>query len=322
MEKVAIMNSEKIRLRFDGPALAEHSIDVSVLGPSLTGLGELLRAANVVANGKDVKVSVVMNADVEANCVTMDFAVIQSIFESISKLLGTDQVKNAKEILEWLGILSTGVGVTTLTVWKLYAWVAKNRKPGQKITTTTEEGKVVININGTGNTVNVDPMVYKLAADPRVRSGYLQLMSPLGEPGIEEAAFVHNSDEILITQEEAKPVLEAGEVDLDLDVDPQIVEGHIVIYSPVLVANAKTWKFKWNDRVESINIGKSNIAQTILDRGKVVVGDAFRVKMEVVEKRRKKQGYKQHFTVIEVLEFKPFDGSAQGALPFDRDSSA
>ncbi len=69
-----------------------------------------------------------MNADIEANCVTMDFAVVQSIFESISSLLGTEHVKNAKEILEWLGM----IGGSGWTVWKLYAWVAKHRKPGQK----------------------------------------------------------------------------------------------------------------------------------------------------------------------------------------------
>ncbi len=57
-----------------------------------------------------------------------------------------------------------------------------------------------------------------------------------------------------------------------------------------------------------------------MERGKVVVGDAFRVKMEVVENRRK-NGYKQYFTVVEVLEFKPFEGSLQTKLPLDRDSS-
>ncbi len=41
-----------------------------------------------------------------------------------------------------------------------------------------------------------------------------------------------------------------------------------------------------------------------MERGKVSIGDAFKVKMEMTE-RKTKRGYRQDFKIIEVLEFLP-----------------
>lgn len=297
------MNKEKLRIRFDGPAMSEHCMDVSVLGPSLTGLGELLRSANKNVNGGEVNVQVVMNADVEANCVTLDFSVLQGWYDSIKQLLGTEHVKTAKDILEWVGLIAGGAG-SMLTVWKVYQWIVKNREPGQTLTSTKEGGTVVITISGNNNTVRIGSPVYALASDPNVQASFRELLSPLKQDGIEEATFIHGNQEVVITKEEARPVLEASPADLDLEIDPQIIKGHIVIHAPTFDQGAKNWKFKWNGRVETIDISRTNIAATIVERGKVVIGDAFEVRMEVIEKRLK-SGYKQYFKVLEVLKFKP-----------------
>jgi hypothetical protein len=93
--------------------------------------------------------------------------------------------------------------------------------------------------------------------------------------------------------------------------EPSYVNGHIIIYAPVLDRDQKKqkWKFKYNNRIESIDITKSDIAQRIFARGKIVIGDTFKVKMEVIENQTNK-GYKNEYKVIEVLEFK--EGEEQG----------
>ncbi len=57
------VSRENLKIRFDGPALGEHSMDVTVLGPSLTAFGELLRDANRKINGNDTNVRVQLHAD-------------------------------------------------------------------------------------------------------------------------------------------------------------------------------------------------------------------------------------------------------------------
>jgi len=279
--------------------LDQHSIDVSVLGASLTGLGELLKSANNDLNGQDVNVRVVMHADVEANCVTMDFTVLTSIFEHLRQLFGTAGAIDAKNMLEWLGIISTGGS----TVWGLLKWAAA-RKPGEKITSTVNGDSITINITGSNNSIIVPSAVYKLAADPRIQKGIKDLLSPLKEEGINDATVIHEGKEVVFTKAEAKEVLESNPLDLDLETDPQTVVGHIEIYSPIFTGDAKRWKFKWNGRVEQIDISKSNIAAEILQRGKVVVGDAFKVQMEVIEKKTS-SGWKQSFKVMQTLAFIP-----------------
>jgi len=83
---------------------------------------------------------------------------------------------------------------------------------------------------------------------------------------------------------------------------PQYINGHIIIYSPVFDATKNKWKFEYNKNIETIDISKVDIANFILRRGKVVVGDCFKVKLEIVEKKTK-NGYKNDYSVIEVLDF-------------------
>lgn len=317
MSNILSLNHESLRIRFDGPALADHSMDVSVLGPSLTGLGQLLKAANRQVNGEDVNVRVVMNADVEANCVTMDFQILQGIGETVMQLLGNSHVKTAKEILEWLGLINYA-GSSTLAVWGFLKWLAQ-RRPGEKVTTVDQGDSVEISISGSGNHVTVSRPVYNLALDPSVQDAFLQLLRPLKEPGIESATFVNKKAEVAVSNAEAQLVMDATPADLDPRSEPQTITGHIVIHQPTFDPLSKKWKFKWNGRVESIDISNTDIADTVLKRGGVRVGDAYKVKMEIMEKRMKNGCYKQYFKVIEVLKFVPCP--QQGILGVDDEKS-
>lgn len=87
----------------------------------------------------------------------------------------------------------------------------------------------------------------------------------------------------------------------DEELEPQTIIGHIVIHGLTFDSNAKKWDFKYNNSVESIDISDVEIASLIVARGKVSIGDAFKVKMEVVEKKTK-TGYKNTFKAVELIE--------------------
>lgn len=309
MTQTTIMKREKLRIRFDGPALDSHTIDVGILGKSLTGLGELLKHANKVVNDDKVDVRVEMKADIEANCVTMDFAVVMSFYEAIVSFVENDHVKSAKEILEWIGI----TGGAAFTAWKLFVWISSNREPGQKVTTKKDGDVVTICIEEGRKEIKVPIEVYNIADNPACQKAFLDLISPLQHEGITEATFQGNASEVSITQSEARTVSDAIEAGIGVSVDPQIIEGHIQIYAPTFNPEAKKWKFKWNGRVETIDISGTNIAKSVMERGNIRIGDAFRVRMEIIEKRTG-TSFKQHFRVIEVLDFVPAPSITQGSL--------
>src|SRR5256885_68195 len=100
------MNSEAtLQLRFDGPELQAHEMDVTILAPSLMAFGELCKEANRVLNGDQARVKVLLKADVAANCVTIELAVNQTLWESARALVQGETVATAKTILEWIGII-------------------------------------------------------------------------------------------------------------------------------------------------------------------------------------------------------------------------
>ena len=96
------------------------------------------------------------------------------------------------------------------------------------------------------------------------------------------ADSIEDQDEIIEEEESEEP--------------PQYINGHIIIYSPVFDATKNKWKFEYNKNIETIDISKVDIANFILRRGKVVVGDCFKGKLEIVEKKTKR-GYKNDYFV-------------------------
>ena len=76
------MGSTNILLKYDGPALANHSMDVSDLAPALMAFGTMCKEANNVLNHKRASVKVLVKADIQANCVTISLDVIWSFLDA------------------------------------------------------------------------------------------------------------------------------------------------------------------------------------------------------------------------------------------------
>ncbi len=89
------MSQENLQLRFDGPGLRDHAMDVTLLGPSLFAFGELCIGANQVLNGEKATIRLLVKADMVANCVTIDLQVIQMLWEPTKSLVGNIDVATA-----------------------------------------------------------------------------------------------------------------------------------------------------------------------------------------------------------------------------------
>ena len=91
-------------------------MDVYELAPSLIGLGDLVREANAEFNGDKAKVNLLVSADIEHKSFDITFDLVQSLYEQMKSLIGHDDVKSAKEILEWVGLMGTFVGTPVITL--------------------------------------------------------------------------------------------------------------------------------------------------------------------------------------------------------------
>ena len=99
------MAKETIRLRFRGPAVDDHHMDVVHLGSSLLAVGELCKIANREFNGDQTNVHVFVRTDHEHQCFEIILEIFQSLLPNVHSLVSNPQTQTIKEILEWLGII-------------------------------------------------------------------------------------------------------------------------------------------------------------------------------------------------------------------------
>ena len=175
-------------VRYDGPALAEHSMDVSDLAPALLGLSEIAKIANRHINGDQSSVKVSISADTEQKCFQFQIEIAQTLLQQVSLLLHSGHVATAKEIAEWIGI----TGGSAFGVFKVYKWIVK-----QKVTLTEldvkEAGSIVTitNVDNSivDNSITVNKHVFHLMGDPDVIRNAKNVVRPLTKDGYDKMQF-------------------------------------------------------------------------------------------------------------------------------------
>lgn len=85
----------KTIIRYDGPALSGHEMDVHKLAPALLAVGELCRVANQTFNADVATVKVLVKANVEQQCFQLQLELVQTLFETLSVLLDDEKIQNA-----------------------------------------------------------------------------------------------------------------------------------------------------------------------------------------------------------------------------------
>ena len=182
-------------IKYDGPALAGKSMDVAHLAPALLALSDLVKEANRYANGDRAAARIYVNADIEQKCFELDLSVALTIWEQAKLLLADENVRTAKEILEWLGIAGgAGVGLFQLIKW------LKGKKVTNVVVLRVKDGDnlVEITVEGDETPKQVAQAVYELYANVATRQKAMAVLAPLREDGYDslefyekESVFVH-----------------------------------------------------------------------------------------------------------------------------------
>lgn len=313
------MSKQVIRLRFNGPAVDEHAMDVVHLGPALFAVGELCKLANRKFNEDKTHVRVLARADQETHCFEISLEIFQSLFDSVQALISKPDVRDIKEILEWLGLIGALGGVGGVGLIKLLAFL-KGRNPQTTVVNQDGHNNIQVTIEGDGASVTVNPRVWALAQDKEIRQRAADVVKPLLEDGYESIDVEETPDKIqTISKDDALGVMACTgtsyEEESILD-EPQEFTAWITVHAPVYDPGAPRWRFKFGERIEYMDISETTIAKEAIQRGGALLRDAYKARIQLVQSMTASGTIRNRYSVVAVEEFRPGKLQSQSELDF------
>ncbi len=211
------MSKVSTTVRYDGPALAEHSMDVADLAPALLGLSEIVKIANRKFNGDRSSVKVLVNVDSEQKCFQFDIQITQSIIQHLTLLLSSEKIATAKDIAEWVGI----IGASSVGLFRLYKWIVNQSVSFNEMDIKEDGDTVRITNSGDNSNITVNNNTFIMMGDEEVLKNAKDVVNPLTKEGYDKLQFEQDEQIIEeITSEEGKKI---NYMDVDsLEVQPRV----------------------------------------------------------------------------------------------------
>ena len=186
------MSSVKKVIRYDGPALVDHKMDVALLAPALVSFSELVKRANLIANGENIPIKVLVNADLEQHCFQLHVEIIQTAWEHLSNLVVKPDVQTAAEIIDWIlrGGAATGGALGLYGIIK----ALRGKKPVSITRIKLKDGENVLEIEceGQEQSILATERAFELYNDATARNHALKLLEPLREEGYDTIEIDEN----------------------------------------------------------------------------------------------------------------------------------
>ncbi len=289
----------------------DHSIDVQILAPALLAFGKLLREANTEINNKKSTTKVMVVSDFEHKCFNINFELLVSLYEQAKSLVSTEQAKNAKDVLEWVGLVTAPPSTALLSYLGYLRWKNGRKTEVKSISDKDVNGTVHVTIPGEQSTVHVHNHIYALSQNPAALRATRDALSPLGQEGFDRVDIADGvAAPISIDMQEADEIIASCTQGIDdskiIEPDVQTTTAWLSVYSPVYDIKAGKWRFLLGTDVIYADISSTRIAQEAISRGGAMIQDAYQVKLEINIPVDPKGNHKEpEYKVIEVIRFIP-----------------
>ena len=313
------MSRTTIRVRYDGPALANHSIDVDEIASALQAISQLFKLTNGKFNQDRAAITVLVNVNIEQHCFEFGIELLQELVSQVASLDNDEGIATPAEMLIWLGLAAASF--STYGLLELL-----KRVKGRSIESSGQshnEGNndIEVSIKGDNNvvhqTINVFPQTDELARDQAIEKQLKRLIKPLSKEGYEKLQIESDSGRREeITKEEAQEILNS-DISSQLEVEEEeirIETMRITVYSPVYEEDAPRWRFRLpNSGHVFVDIGNTNIAENAVSRGGALVNDSYKVILEMKKKPGALGALANDYTykILEVLDFRPAELASQ-----------
>lgn len=224
-------------IKYDGPALASHRMDVRELAPALIALSGLLEEANRAAFPDSSDVRVAVQGNFKGGSFGVDLIAVQSIKEQIVSMLSgpnATAAANLFAILGGIGLLGSG-GLIGIIKW------LRGRKP-TAIRLDGDKTILEITESETVETFEVDLVAGRLYQSRIVRQSLAKVVKPLEREGIDVFACGRNgATEAVVTKNEAAYFeMAAHEADV---VSDTISERVLLQIESAVFKDGNKWRF-------------------------------------------------------------------------------
>lgn len=183
-------------IKYDGPALASHQMDVRELAPALMALAGMIEDANsaVFPGAEEVRVQV--KGTFKSGSFGIDLIAVQSMAKQLVSMFSGSEATAAANLFAILGGLGMATGAVGGGLIGLVRWLDGRRPTAIR----TESDRVVFEVETTEvlESYTVDLVAAKLYQERTVRQSLAKVIKPLERDGVDYFAVI-DASETLVT---------------------------------------------------------------------------------------------------------------------------
>jgi hypothetical protein len=112
-----------------------------------------------------------IGADIEQKCFQFNADIVQTLWQQAQTIMGHPEVKSAKELAEWIGLIvggTAGSGTSIYGLFRLLKAIGNRPLPEGRFVSYDGRDCVQININGNNNSILAYRETYEMAKDDGV----------------------------------------------------------------------------------------------------------------------------------------------------------
>lgn len=288
-------------IKYDGPALESHQMDVRELAPALIALSNMLEEANRVAFPDSASVKVNVQGNFKGGSFGVDLIAIQSITDQIVSMFSGPEASafsNLKSILEAIGLI-VGTGGAGGGLIGIIKWL-HGRKPSS---IRTSGDRVVFEVveESISETFEVDLVAGRLYQSRVVRKALANVVKPLERDGIDIFASGQDGQTAEVIRKDDAPWFTVAESDADI-VSDTVAEHVLLQIESAVFKDDNKWRFSdgsgsfFAEVADPIFVNKINSGDERFGKGDVLIVDLRRIQTI------SDNGLKMEYSIIKVHE--------------------
>lgn len=167
--------------QLQGPGV-EKGVDVFKLSPLLFSIGDLLQTSQQIVHPNGHELGINIKPFKRGSFIIELSLFAQTNLQQLIDLVNTDSIKEIKETLEWLGIISAA---GTYSVIKIYKFLKGQPKKFEEV--GPDEVRVVAK---DGNAISVNKTVFSLFQNNKIQQDLYNIYGNfLGQEGVEAVQY-------------------------------------------------------------------------------------------------------------------------------------
>ncbi|EDR6859595.1 hypothetical protein EF34_003898 [Salmonella enterica subsp. enterica] len=238
---------DKLVVKYDGPALVDHKIDLDVLIESLNGLNSLLKEVNLVVNGTSENINVEVEPFSEGS------------FEYL-----IDIIQNPLDHLNILSIVGIGGTAALAAGNTLIELVRKINGRQIRRLTLTAEGDCKI-IMDDGEEIIAPSYFRPLLASPSIRKSLSKLIhNPLQKEGYESLKIsTQQGVELVNVHEDGIEPFRYRRVPVEQSLSERLIEETPITFLTIHKDKNTGWRVNYDDETISVSIEDNEFLQRV-----------------------------------------------------------